>query len=169
MDITELLQPEQVVNLQASGKLVLLDELARRAARVVKIEAPVILDAVMKRERLGSTGVGQGIAVPHARVAGLSRFFALFGRLDKPIDFDAIDARPVDLVVLLLIPENSGTEHLVALAAIARCLRDQETARRLRAATDPKQLYDVMTAGMASKGLVAGSSAAPISGQHCPT
>jgi PTS system nitrogen regulatory IIA component len=93
---------------------------------------------------LGSTGVGHDIALPHAKIAGLGRLFSLFTRLEKPIDFDAVDSRPVDLVFLLLVPENADKEHLAALASVSRRLRDREIAHRLRATSEPRRLYAVL-------------------------
>jgi nitrogen PTS system EIIA component len=146
MDMTQLIGPEQVLSLRSRGKTQLLQELARRAAKSLGIEVRAILDALTAREELGSTGVGHGIAIPHARVAGLARLFSLFARLEKPIDFDAVDGQPVDLVFLLLIPANADKEHLAALASVSRCLRDHETARRLRATSEPHALYGVLAA-----------------------
>jgi nitrogen PTS system EIIA component len=151
MDMTQLIGPEQVLSLRSRGKTQLLQELARRAAKSLGIELQAIVDALTTREELGSTGVGHGIAIPHSRVAGLARLFSLFARLEKPIDFDAVDGRPVDLVFLLLIPANADKEHLAALASVSRCLRDHETARRLRATSEPHALYNVL-ASTASRG-----------------
>ena len=142
--ISQLIGPEQVVSLRARSKAQLLQELARRAAKSLGIEVQPIVEALTKREELGSTGVGHGIALPHARVAGLARLFSLFARLEKPIDFDAVDAQPVDLVFLLLVPVNADKEHLAALASVSRRLRDPETARRLRATAEPRELYNVL-------------------------
>src|SRR5690242_18615899 len=145
IDITTLIAAEQVLTLPAQPKPQLLDGLARRAAGSLQLPEAAILEAILQREALGSTGVGQGVAIPHARVAGLGQFFGLFARLDHAIDFAAIDGRPVDLVFLLLMPAHAGKEHLAALAAISRRLRDRDTVRRLRAATDARSIYDVLT------------------------
>ena len=150
MDVTSLIRPEQVVSLSTKGKPQLLQELARRAAKPAGIAAPTILRALAAREELGSTGVGRGIALPHATVPGLGRLFSLFARLDKPIDFDAVDGQPVDLVFLLLTPEKGDREHLSALACVSRWLRDEATAARLRATADPRALFEVL-AGCASR------------------
>jgi PTS system nitrogen regulatory IIA component len=120
----------------------LLRELARRAGPAVGVEAQAVLDALLARESLGSTGLGHGIAVPHARIAGVGRLFGMFARLEKPIDFAAIDEQPVDLVFLLLIPSGAGNEHLAALAAVSRRLRDKDVLRQLRAQKDPRRQFE---------------------------
>jgi nitrogen PTS system EIIA component len=156
MDMRQLIAPEDVIGLRAKGKMQLLQELARRAAKSLGIEVRPILKALTAREELGSTGVGHGIALPHARIPGLARLFSLFARLEKPIEFDAVDARPVDLVFLLLVPANADKEHLAALASVSRCLRDPETARRLRATSEPHALYDVLAGTVLRGGAAAG-------------
>jgi PTS system nitrogen regulatory IIA component len=151
VDITELIGPERVMAaLPASDKLQLIRELSRRAARYVSIGSEAILDALQAREALGSTGVGQGIAIPHARVAGLQRFLGLFAQLEHPINFDAIDGQPVDLVFLLLIPDQARNEHLSALASISRRLRDPSVAAYLRAAENRAELYEILTSPASS-------------------
>ena len=99
----------------------------------------------MQRERLGSTGIGNGIAIPHGKLARLERLFGVFARLERPIDFEALDGQPVDLMFLLLAPEGAGADHLKALARIARLLRDPETAQKLRESRDAEALYAVLT------------------------
>ncbi|HLH12594.1 MAG TPA: PTS sugar transporter subunit IIA [Methylovirgula sp.] len=145
MEIVELIKPEHVISLRAGNKAQLLQELARRAAHALGSDPQAILDPVLEREILGSTGVGSGVAIPHARVPGLKDYFALFARLEKPVDFDAVDGKPVDLVVLLLVPANADKPHLTALACVSRRLRDPEIARRLRATLEPSVLYDLLT------------------------
>lgn len=146
MEMIELMRPEHVLCLRAGNKTQVLQELARRAAKALRIDVQTILDPVMAREALGSTGLGAGVAIPHARVAGLTHFFALFARLEKPINFDAVDEQPVDLVALILIPSQADKEHLTALACVSRRLRDPAIARQLRATSDPAALYDVLAA-----------------------
>jgi PTS system nitrogen regulatory IIA component len=124
-----------IVGLRAGDKAQLLRELARRAAAALALDQQVILDALQAREALGSTGLGKGFALPHARLDALSRYFALFVRLARPIDFAAIDERPVDLVILLLTPLNDS-QHLATLAALSRPLRDDAFVQRLRLAPD---------------------------------
>jgi nitrogen PTS system EIIA component len=147
--IADLITPDRVVvPIRVSDKTQLVRELSRRAGRLLEIDPQAILDALHAREMLGSTGVGQGVALPHARVGGLQQIFGLFGRLERPIDFDAIDERPVDLVFLLLVPDRAGNEHLAALAAVARQLRDSNVAAQLRAATTATELYNWLTREM---------------------
>lgn len=144
--LADLLGRQHVVpGLNAGDKASLLAELARRAALAVKLDEGAIRDALETRERLGSTGVGQGVAIPHARLSGLTQSFGLFARIEPAIDYGAIDSKPVDLVFLLLTPE-SGTGHLQALAAISRLLRDAGTAAGLRAAANAREIYDRLTA-----------------------
>lgn len=144
--LTELLERQHVVpGLNAGDKPSLLAELARRAGLALKMDDGVIRGALEARERLGSTGVGQGVAIPHARLPGLTQPFGLFARIEPAIDFGAIDTRPVDLVFLLLTPE-AGAGHLPALAAIARVLRDPGSAQSLRNAANAREMYDALTA-----------------------
>lgn len=148
MEMIELIKPEQVLCLRGGNKTQLLQELVRRAAKASGLQVQPVLDSVLAREALGSTGIGEGIAVPHAKVPGLARFYALFARLEKPINFDAVDGQPVDLVFLLLIPVNAEKDHLAALACVARRLRESDVAKRLRANTDPAALYEVLSAAL---------------------
>ena len=146
LDIADLIAPDRVLlSFGASDKRQLLRDLAQRAARQLGLAAQPVIDALLARETLGSTGVGQGIALPHSRLAGLDHFFGLFARLARPIEFDAIDHRPIDLVFLLLTPERPGSEHLAALAAISRRLREPAVAARLRAAKSAPDLYAALT------------------------
>jgi PTS system nitrogen regulatory IIA component len=122
-----------------------LRDLSERAAKQLGIASESIFGALRSREMLGSTGVGHGVAVPHARIAGMGNFLGLFARLQRPIAFDAIDDLPVDLVFVLLMPERSGSDHLAALAAVSRRLRDQESAARLRTAKSARELHEILT------------------------
>jgi PTS system nitrogen regulatory IIA component len=146
MEMIELVKPEQVLYLRGGNKMQILQELARRASKATGMPVQPLLDALAAREALGSTGIGEGVAVPHAKIAGLGRFFALFARLEKPINFEAVDGEPVDLVVLLLIPATADKDHLAALACVARRLREADIAKRLRANTEPAALYEVLSA-----------------------
>jgi PTS system nitrogen regulatory IIA component len=150
MDMAELIKPDQVLYLRGSSKMQILQELVRRASKATGMPVQILLDALAAREALGSTGIGEGIAVPHAKIAGLGRFFALFARLEKPINFDAIDGEPVDLVFLLLIPATADKDHLAALACVARRLREPDIASRLRVNTEPAALYEILSATPAS-------------------
>jgi nitrogen PTS system EIIA component len=146
MDVKEFLSPtDTLTDVRASNKTRLLQELARRAAATLNLATERVSDEILKREELGSTGTGGGVAIPHARIQGLNKTFGILARLSKPIDFDAIDGRPVDLVFLLLLPANPVDEQLKALASIARKLRDPVSLRSLRSADDTASLYDAMT------------------------
>lgn len=146
MEIRDLLQPEAVVaGLKAANKKQALQELARQAAVVTGLNERKIFETVLERERLGTTGVGSGIAIPHGKLAELTRLYGVFARLEKPIDFDAIDEQPVDLVFLLLAPESAGADHLKALARVSRLLRDAAMCEKLRGAKTADGLYLLLT------------------------
>jgi nitrogen PTS system EIIA component len=146
MEVADYVSPAMVViGLRAKDKAQLLDEIARRAAAALALEPAAILEPLLAREALGSTGVGGGIAIPHARIAGLPRLFGLLARLERPVDFTAIDDQPVDLVCLLLTPAAAAVEHLPALACLSRRLREKGVADRLRAAQDAAALYTALT------------------------
>jgi nitrogen PTS system EIIA component len=145
MPLGELIGANHViVDLRAADKTQLLRELARRAGTALSLDQRIILDALQAREKLGSTGLGKGFALPHARLEGLPRFFALFVRLAKPIDFASIDGLPVDLVILLLTPANAGNQHLATLAALSRPLRDATFVQQLRKAPDADALHSLL-------------------------
>jgi len=140
-----LIGPEAVLaSLKASGKKALLAELASRAAAVFTFDERRLFDRLLERERLGSTGIGGGIAIPHARMASLAKPVGLFARLAHPIDFDAIDERPVDVVFLLAAPEGAGADHLKALARVSRLLRDRALVDKLRATENAEALYALL-------------------------
>ena len=141
--IAALITEEHVaLGLRAGDKAALLTALAEKAATMVKLPKAGLVAALSAREALGSNGFGAGIAVPHARIDGLAHMFGLFARLEKPVPFDAIDGLPVDLVVLLLSPSGTNTEHLAVLAAISRRLRNKSVADGLRVATSPATALD---------------------------
>jgi PTS system nitrogen regulatory IIA component len=144
--IGDAIGPDQVVvGLRAADKTQVLQELAGRAATALGIDRKSILDALQARENLGSTGLGKGFALPHARLDSLPRSYALFVRLARPIDFAAIDEKPVDLVILLLTPsDDPGNTHLTTLATLSRPLRNDEFVRRLRRAPDATALHKVL-------------------------
>jgi len=145
MDIKDFLTPSDVfVGICSSDKIRLLEDLCRRAASILKIDADKIAADILKREELGSTGMGGGVAIPHARIADVKKPFGLLARLKSAIEFDAIDRQPVDLVFLLLLPTAPAGEQLNALALVARRLRDADTIRNARRATDPSGLYAAM-------------------------
>lgn len=151
MELGDVLTPDRVLgSIRAKSKKQLLQDLCARASESTGLDARRILEAVLQRENLGSTAIGRGIAIPHGRVPGLVRIAALFARLEEPIDFDAPDGEPTDLVFLLLSPEDAGAEHLKALARISRLLRDQLAIEKLRATRVPSALYAVLTEPLAS-------------------
>ena len=142
MDVVDLLKTKCIVaNLKVSSKKQALQELAKRAARLTGQPERTIFDVLVERERLGTTGVGHGIAIPHGKLAELDRLYALFARLDAPIDFNAIDEQPVDLICVLLAPETAGADHLKALARVSRLLRDQATCEKLRGAESAEAIH----------------------------
>jgi PTS system nitrogen regulatory IIA component len=146
MKISDLLQPAAViVPPKAQGKKQLLQELAARAAQVTRLNERKIFETLMERERLGTTGVGQGIAIPHGRLADLKEIVGVFARLDAPLDYDAVDNQPVDLVFMLLAPEGAGADHLKALARVSRLLRNQQVTEKLRAAKSAEAIYAILT------------------------
>jgi nitrogen PTS system EIIA component len=146
MQLADLISPEAVVPwLKVKTKKQLLQDLAARAARLTGLEERTIFDTLLQRERLGSTGLGQGIAIPHCKLPGLKRIVGLFARLAEPIDFDAVDGAPVDLVFVLLAPEGAGADHLKALARISRLLREDQGVEKLRASKDASAIYAVLT------------------------
>lgn len=121
-----------VPHLRATSKKQVLQELSKRAAALTGEHERAILDVLLERERLGTTGVGHGVAIPHARLARLPQVYGVLARLDSPVDFDSIDDQPVDLVFLLLAPENAGADHLKALSRVSRLLRDDGLCAKLR-------------------------------------
>ena len=145
MPLTDLVAPDAVLPaLKANSKKQVLQELATKAAELTGRSDREILDVLLQREKLGSTGIGSGIAIPHGKLAKLERLFGVFARLERPIDFEALDGQPVDLMFLLLAPEAAGADHLKALARIARLLRDTEIAQKLRESRDAEALYAVL-------------------------
>lgn len=151
MDLGDLITPEAVVaSLRVQNKKQALQELAEKAARITGLSSRDILETLMQRERLGSTGIGRGIAIPHGRVPQLNRIVSVFARLAEPIEFDALDGEPVDLIFLLLAPEHAGADHLKALARISRLLRNPGSTEKLRGAHDRAALYAVLTEPAAS-------------------
>lgn len=151
MILTDLISQDAVLPaLKANGKKQALIELAHHAAKLTGLDERAVFDTLLQRERLGSTGIGDGIAIPHGKPQGLSRMCAIFARLDKPIDFEALDGQPVDLIVLLLAPEGAGADHLKALARVARVLRAPGLVDKLRATRDAAAIYSVLTDSTAS-------------------
>ena len=145
--MADIISPEAVVlDLKAGGsKRQVLKELASQAAALVDIDPQRLLEALMERERLGTTAIGHGIAIPHARMAELKRLVGLFARLDEPVDFEALDDQPSDLIFLLLAPDSADADSLKALARISRLLRDPGLQRRLRQEKDRQAIHRILT------------------------
>jgi PTS system nitrogen regulatory IIA component len=153
MLLTDLVAPNAVIPaLKVNSKKQVIQELAAKAAQLTGQAERAVFETLMQREKLGSTGVGNGIAIPHGKLAKLAKLFGLFARLDRPVDFEALDGQPVDLVFLLLAPETAGADHLKALARVARLLRDPEVARKLRESRDAEAIYAVLTMETATGG-----------------
>ncbi len=151
MDVADLIGPGGVVaNLRVTSKKQALQELAKRAAKITGQPERAIFEVLIERERLGTTGVGKGVAIPHGKLAALDRLYGLFARLEKPINFDAIDDQPVDLICLLLAPETAGADHLKALARVTRLLRDAEICEKLRGTDKDEAIYALLTEAAAS-------------------
>lgn len=145
MNIEDILEPTAVLaNLRATSKKQLLQELSKAAATVFESDSRQIFDILVERERLGSTGVGSGLAIPHGKLPQLSNLRGMFARLEKPVDFDAIDDQPVDLVFLLLAPEGAGADHLKALARVSRIMRDRAFCDKLRGSDSPDAIYALL-------------------------
>ena len=151
MEISDLLKSENVyVSLRATSKKQALQELAHRAAGITELDERTIFDVLLERERLGTTGVGKGIAIPHGKLADLGRLYGLFARLEQPVTFDSVDDQPVDLIFLLLAPETAGADHLKALARISRLLRDSAVCEKLRKSDDAETIFSLLTTGATS-------------------
>src|SRR4030088_1039252 len=146
MPLTDRVAPQAVVPaLKVNSKKQAIQELAARAAGLTGQSERDILEILQQRERLGSTGIGNGIAIPQGKLATLERLFGLFARLARPIDFEALDGQPVDLIFLLLAPEPAGADHPKALARVARLMRTPDTAKMLRESRDAEAIYAVLT------------------------
>ncbi|QCI98962.1 PTS IIA-like nitrogen regulatory protein PtsN [Agrobacterium larrymoorei] len=142
MALADLLQQDAIIPaLKVNSKKQLLQELAAKASRITGVPEREVFDVILQRERLGSTGVGHGIAIPHGKLSSISTITGVFARLETPVDFEALDDQPVDLVFLLLAPEGAGADHLKALSRIARVLRDPELVAKLRATDSDTAIY----------------------------
>ncbi len=147
----DLITPHAILpHLKAGNKKQALQELARKASELTGQPERLIFDVLLDRERLGTTGVGHGIAIPHGKLSSLDRVHGVFARLERPIDFDAIDEQPVDLIFLLLAPDQSGADHLKALARVSRLLRDQAVCEKLRGAQSGDAIFALLTQNEAS-------------------
>ena len=152
MQLSDIIHSNAVIaNLKATSKKKALQELADFAANAVKIDAKIIFETLMQRERLGSTGLGRGIAIPHGKFAAIDKVHGVFARLAQPIDFESSDDEPVDLIFLLMAPESAGADHLKALARISRMLRDKTLVEKLRGTEDAGGLYSILTEPSASE------------------
>jgi PTS system nitrogen regulatory IIA component len=152
MDLGDILAERSVIaHAFAKTKPDLLRLMAQRAADGTGLDAGVIFESLSQREELGSTGLGNGIAIPHGKIAGLNAVTAVFARLEEPIDFDAVDDQPVDLVMMLLAPFGAGADHLRALSRVARLLRTDSIADQLRRADDPARMFAILTAPLATQ------------------
>jgi PTS system nitrogen regulatory IIA component len=146
MEIADLLSADSVLpKLRVSGKKQALQELSKRAATLTNLPERQIFEVILERERLGTTGVGGGIAIPHGRLPKLDRIHGIFARLEQPIDYEAVDEQPVDLIFLLLAPEAAGADHLKALARVSRMLRDRNITEKLRGSEGREALYAILT------------------------
>lgn len=146
ISMRELITSKSVdASLSAATKKEVLQTLAGSAASLLRLDGLAIFDVLWERERLGTTGIGQSLAIPHGRVPGLEKVFGFFARLEQPVNFEAIDDKPVDLVFLLLSPEEAGADHLQALASVSRLLRDPKLCESLRKAKDANALYRLLT------------------------
>jgi PTS system nitrogen regulatory IIA component len=151
MSLTDLIAPNAVIPaLKVTSKKQAIQELSAQAAQLTGYSERAIAEILLQRERLGSTAVGNGIAIPHGKLPKLAKLFGLFARLERPVDFEALDSQPVDLIFLLLAPETAGADHLKALARIARLLRDPDVAAKLRLSNDADALYAVLALPSAS-------------------
>jgi PTS system nitrogen regulatory IIA component len=151
MDLSDLIEvPAIMPALKANSKKQVLQLLAERAGRITGLPEREIFDTILRREKLGSTGVGNGIAIPHGKIAGVRRITGVFARLEQPVDFDSLDDQPVDLAFLLLAPEGAGADHLKALSRIARVLRDADTVNKIRGTSDAAAIHAFLSQTPAS-------------------
>ncbi len=151
MALENLLVPEAILpSLRVNGKKQALQELSEKAAEISGLPAREIFDAWMQREKLNSTGLGEGIAIPHGKLLNAPKIFGIFARLERGIDFESVDGQPVDLLFALIAPESAGADHLKALSVIARLLRDPSTVAKIRATREAPALYALLTQDSAS-------------------
>ncbi|MDC0074564.1 PTS IIA-like nitrogen regulatory protein PtsN [Alphaproteobacteria bacterium] len=151
METNDLLSTDSVItDLKGSGKKQILQELSNRASQITKIESRAIFTTLLEREKLGTTGIGQGVAIPHGKISKLKKSFGIFARLSEPVNFDAVDDEPVDLIFLLLAPDQASAEHLKTLARVSRLLRDQKLCQKLRGSVGNDAIYSVFTESFSS-------------------
>ena len=146
MTLADIIDSRAVLaNIKAQSKKQLLQEISQALAGLVTVDQRIIFEVLNTREKLGSTGLGQGIAIPHGRLQGINRVYGLFARLSTPVAFDSVDGQPVDLVFAILAPTHAGADHLTALARISRLLREPRTVAKLRGTDTPEGLFAVLT------------------------
>ena len=146
MHFSNIIKPESIIpKLKVSSKKQALQELANCASTATAIQERDIFDVLIERERLGTTGVGNGVAIPHGKLSDLKKLYGFFARLENPINFDSIDDRPVDLIFLLLAPEEAGADHLKALAKVSRILRDEKMCEKLRSGASSEAIFAMLT------------------------
>ncbi|MDR3518294.1 MAG: PTS IIA-like nitrogen regulatory protein PtsN [Azospirillaceae bacterium] len=151
MPMMDLITPRSIIaNLRVGTKKQALQELAKRASELTGQHERAVFDVLLERERLGTTGVGHGIAIPHGKLPNLDRVYGIFARLERPVEFDAIDEQPVDLMFLLLAPDSAGADHLKALARVSRLLRDTSMCEKLRGSDNADAIYALLTQTEAS-------------------
>ena len=146
MEINDILSPDAIIpSLRVTSKKQALQELSKKAADLTGLPERTIFDVLIERERLGTTGVGNGIAIPHGKLNGIDGLHCLFARLESPVDFDSVDEQPVDLICVLLAPESAGADHLKALARVSRLLRDRAACEKLRGSDTADAIFALMT------------------------
>ncbi|OPZ76424.1 MAG: Nitrogen regulatory protein [Alphaproteobacteria bacterium ADurb.Bin438] len=146
MKITDLIQLESIkADLEVTSKKSLLQELSTVAFNNYKIDESTVFDALLERERLGATGIGNGVAIPHGKISGIGKPYGVFAKLKKAVDFDSTDDKPVDLVFLLLAPETAGADHLKALACVSKILRNSDAVKKLRSSVSEEEILRILT------------------------
>ncbi len=151
MDLSDLISPDAVLlNLKVQSKKQAIQALAEKAASLTDVPEREIFDTLLQRERLGSTGVGKGIAIPHGKLVSFNKIVGIFARLETPIEFEALDGEPVDLIFLLLASEGAGADHLKALARVARVFRNPDATAELRETNDAHEAYRILTSDLKS-------------------
>lgn len=146
MEFIDFLSPDAIIPmLKVESKKQAIQEMAARLAELSNLPERDVFDVLLQRERLGSTAVGEGIAIPHGKLVKADKLMGLFARLEKPIEFDSLDDRPVDLVFVLITPESAGADHLKALSRIARLLRNKDVAKKLRKTSSDKEIFTILT------------------------
>ena len=145
MKISEIMNKDCIVmGIKAQNKRQFLQELAKKASEITKISERTIFDGLLERENLGSTGFGGATALPHARIAEADKVYAILAKTNTPVEFEAVDNKPVDLAFMLISPENSGADHLTALAQVSRILKDEATCNKIRQITNSEEIYALL-------------------------